>query len=171
MTIDAFDAMFDDKPQPPQSSGNYAVLPAGPADVEIVAASVGDVPWKASPTNPTGACLKLRLSAGREFSFVFADLPRDMKPLFHALAAALGLKPDAAGKISLGPIDQLVGRQLRIEVAHYQSKTGDKKACVRRWLPEGKPETAAPTADTPARKPAALSRNAVPEWQSDDIPF
>ena len=39
----------------------YVPAPAGEIEVEIVAASIGDVAWKVSDDNPRGECLRLRL--------------------------------------------------------------------------------------------------------------
>lgn len=173
MTIDAFDTLFDSTPQPAATSSDYAVLPTGPAEVEIVGASIGDVPWKTGEGNESGTCLKLRLSAGRGISFVFADLPRHQKPVFRALAAALGMQPDADGKVSIGPVEGLVGRRVRIEIAHYQSKAGQTKASVKRWLPAAAPAVEQPVAPkAAAAKPSAPSRSTKPQWEhADEVPF
>ena len=56
---------------------SYEPAPAGEASVEIVAASIGDVAWKTSDDNPRGECLRLRLSAGRDYGFIFTDVPLD----------------------------------------------------------------------------------------------
>ncbi len=173
MTIDAFEELFNAQQAAPQPAAarTYAVAPQGIADVEIVAASIGDVAWKASDANPAGTCLKLRLSAGREHSFIFADLPRDKSFVFKALAAALGSVPGADGKVSIGPVESLVGQHVRIEVGHYQTKTGEQRACVRKWLPPVANQPATKPITATAAKPAA-TRTSKPQWEcADDIPF
>jgi len=172
MYEDDIDDLFDDpKPQPARAT-TYAVVPEGPVEVEIVAASIGDVTWKTSEANPTGTCLKLRLSAGRGMSFIFADLPRDKKPAFRAVAAALGLELGPDGKVSIGPPEGLVGRRVRIEVGHYQTRAGDTKACVRRWIPADAVSPKAAKPEKPASTSGQLSRNAVPQFvDGDEIPF
>lgn len=183
VNIDSFDEAFS-KPQ----TRTYTLVPAGRAECEIKAASIGDVPWKVTDANPTGACLKLRLSAGREYSFVFVDLPRDKKFLFRALAAALGIQPGADGKVTLPEPHELVGRTVFVEIEHFTTKRGETKACVRKWLPAS---TATPSAPAPAtaawehdarqeqRQPRPAppqqvrrSPNAMPQYGADDdIPF
>lgn len=118
MTIDAFDELFDSVAPQAAPPTDYSVIPEGRAEVEIVAASIGDVAWKVTDANPQGTCLKLRLSAGRGYSFVFADLPRDRPPLFKALAAALGIAPGADGKVTLPQPHELVGRSVAVEIGH-----------------------------------------------------
>lgn len=168
MTIDAFDQVFD-KPQP----RTYAVAPAGRAEVEIRAASIGTVPWKVTDANPTGECLKLRLSAGREYSFVFVDLPRDKKFLFRALAAAMGIQPDADGKVTLPDVAELVGRTASVEIEHFQTKRGETKATVKKWLPaEASSATAASTPRAAAARPRRTAAQRITAQMPDDeIPF
>ena len=111
MTADA------SSPQP----RTYAIAPQGRAEVEIRAASIGDVPWKVSPTNPTGECLKLRLSAGRDRGFLFVDVPRDCKWMVRALGTALGIQPGADGMVTLPDAHELVGRTVAVEIKHFQT--------------------------------------------------
>lgn len=144
--VEFFDSGFE-QPQAAAPKVEFEVLSEGEHDLEIVAASVGDVSWKASDANPTGACLKLRLSAGRGFKFLFADLPRDRAVLFRALASALGLEPGADGKVSIGPPEQLIGRRVRALTGRYTTRAGETRANVVRWLP-------ATSAAPPATKPA-----------------
>jgi hypothetical protein len=180
--IDAFDA-FDDGPTVAPSPREYEVLTEGVHELEIVAASVGDVPWKGSTANLNGECLKLRLSAGRGVSYVFADLPRHRQFLFKALAMSLGLEPGPDGKVSLGTPEGLVGRRVRVEIGHYTTRKGETRANVRRWLPAAGTQTtgnttlAAPQARTTPRaapcrtqatKAAAAFRATADD---DDIPF
>lgn len=192
MTIDTFDEMFD-KPQARPTAATYAVVPEGRAEVEVKAASIGDVPWKVNEKNPTGACLKLRLTAGRQYAFLFADLPKDKPFLFKSLAAALGIQPGADGKVTLPQPHDLVGRTALVEIGHFQSKRGETRACVRKWLPAEQQPTRS-RSDTPTltdaiadwerddrqeqrqprpqQRPVSRSRNAVPQYGADDdIPF
>lgn len=175
--IDCFDVGFEaSAPSPPQEPRKYALLPLGEHVVEIAAASVGDVAWKVSDENPRGQCLRLRLSGGREFGFVFADLPRDREWLFKALAVALGLEPGEGGRISIGKPDSLVGRSARVEISHYTTRAGETRANVKKWLPV---ITAAikPTSSTraPAAPPRTPAAKAAAAWRAtaepDDIPF
>ena len=65
MQFDTFDDLFDSPATaaPAATAATYQIIPQGRAEVQIVAASIGDVQWKASDDNPAGTCLKLRLSA------------------------------------------------------------------------------------------------------------
>lgn len=153
--IDAFDIGFDEPTPAPSTPApparQYAALAEGTHDVEIVAASVGTVAWKTSTANPTGECLRLRLSGGRDVAFVFADLPRDRKFLFKALAASLGLEPGPEGKVSIGPAEGLIGRRARVEIGHYVTRAGETRATVKRWLPAAPAQSTAAPASTPSR--------------------
>jgi hypothetical protein len=185
--IDAFDIGFDAPAPAPSTPApqarQYEMLAAGVHDLEIIAASVGTVAWKTSEANPTGECLRLRLSAGRGVSFVFADLPRDRQFMFKALAASLGLEPGPDGKVSIGPAEGLIGRRARVEIGHYTTRAGETRATVKRWLPVATAPSTAPAASTTSRpstapkaapcrtqstKAAASFRAAAAE---DDIPF
>ncbi len=173
MHVAAFETLFDEPaPQTPLPKPAYAVVPEGQAEVEIMAASVGDVPWKVSDTNPTGACLKLRLSAGRGFAFVFADVPRDKPQLIAAMAAALGLVRGADGKARFPSPEELVGRRINVEIGHYQARNGETKATVRRWLPAASTTTASTTAAAP-QPPMRPSRTrpAAQSLPDDGVPF
>jgi hypothetical protein len=129
----------------------YEVLAEGVHDLEIVAASVGPVAWKASTSNIEGECLRLRLSAGRGISYVFADIPRHRTFLFKALAASLGLEPGPDGKVRMVSQDELIGRTVRCEIGNYATKAGETRANVRRWLPAAGPRS---TASAPQAPPA-----------------
>lgn len=134
--IDRWDAGFDDRSSPARPpAAEYEVLAPGTHELEIVAASVGTVPWKTSDTNPGGECLRLRLSAGKRMAFVFVDLPRDRVWLFKAFAASAGLEPGADGKVRFGSAESLVGRRVRVETSRYTSRAGEARANVKRWLP------------------------------------
>jgi hypothetical protein len=184
--IDAFDSLFEEStPSTPQPAParEYEVLAEGVHDLEIVAASVGEVAWKASDENPQGQCLRLRLSAGRGIAFVFVDIGREKKWLFKALAASLGLEPGPDGRLSIGPPEQLIGRRVRVEVGRYRTRAGETRANVKRWLPAAPvPSTAAPASTTsrssnpakaaacrtPAAKAAAVFRESAAD---DEFPF
>ena len=174
--IDCFELGFDEpvptaaKPEQPRT---YAPLPIGQHEVEIIAASVGDVEWRANTNNPRGECLRLRLSGGRDYGFVFVDVPRDRQWLFKALAASLGLEPGPDGRISIGPAESLVGRLARVEIGHYRTKAGETRATVKRWLPaaparQTRSSTQAATARTPGAKAAAAFRASAAQ---DEVPF
>lgn len=160
---------------------NYQPAPAGAVTAEIVAASLGDVKWKASDDNPRGECLRLRLSVGREFAFVFVDVPLDWGRMLENVRAAA----DASSDITP---EEFIGRRVRVVLKHYTAKDGTTRATVTRWLPAARPATAqasdqptptltdaidawakTPAAGRPASKP---SRNALPRHVADDeIPF
>lgn len=129
MNIDAFDADFDRPVSPPPATRGYAVVPAGEVTVEVVAADIADVPWKTSDDNPRGTCLRLRLSAGRSFAFIFVDVPHHLTWLRRAVAAALGLTDD-----ELEP-GAAIGGTARVVVKHFTARDGSPKAGVARWLP------------------------------------
>jgi hypothetical protein len=183
--IDAFDSLFDSTPATPTPTParEYEVLAEGAHELEIVAASVGEVAWKASDENPKGECLRLRLSAGRGIAFVFVDIGREKKWVFKALAASLGLEPGPDGKASMCPPEQMIGRRVHVEIGHFKTRAGETRANVKRWLPatastpsaaqstpsDAKPVAAVRSSRPPRTKPAAAAfqANAAP----DDIPF
>ena len=144
----------------------YEPAPAGETSVEVVAASIGDVAWKASQDNPRGECLRLRLSAGRDYGFIFTDVPLDWGRMLQAVRVAAGVEGE-----ELLP-ESFVGRQARVVLKQYQAKDGTTRATVARWLPPAKSE---PTQATPAVVTLAVtkvSRNAPPSFGADDdIPF
>jgi hypothetical protein len=180
--IDQLDAGFDDKAkQPSNADRTYDLVPRGSCRVEIVKAEHKAVEWRASPANPAGECIVLRLRAAAGYSFLFVDLPDDMPWLRQHVARAVGIAADACVP------EQLVGRQAQVEIEHVRQRNGRTKAVVKRWT--AAPVAARPHGDTatlahaigdwrrssPA-KPAALaakpSRNAVPRHGADDdIPF
>lgn len=157
---------------------NYQPAPAGVIEAEIVAASIGDVRWKASDDNPRGECLRLRLSAGREYAFIFSDVPLDWGRMLENVRAAAGVSSDYTP-------EEFAGRRVRVVLKHYTAKDGSTRATVARWLPQpkgasdGKPATLtdaiAAWANAPAERPQPASkpsRNAVPRYVADDdIPF
>ena len=162
----------------------YEPAPAGETSVEIVAASIGDVAWKASQDNPRGECLRLRLSAGRDYGFIFTDVPMDWGRMLKAVGHAAGVEGE-----ELLP-ESFVGRQARVVLKHYVGKDGTTRASVAKWLParvtvEAPRGDQSPTlvdaikawerqpASTSTPAPAAKpSRNAPPQYGADDdIPF
>ena len=148
----------------------YEPAPAGEIECEIVAALIGDVAWKASQDNPRGECLRLRLSAGRDYGFIFADVPLDWGRMLKSVCHAAGVEGE-----QLLP-ESFLGRQARVVLKQYQAKDGTTRATVARWLPPAKPEPEKPAVRVTATvlKPAAtkVSRNAPPAiGADDDIPF
>jgi hypothetical protein len=162
----------------------YQPAPAGMIEAEIVAASIGEVKWKASDANPRGECLRLRLSAGREFAFIFADVPLDWDRMLENVRAAAGVSSDHTP-------EEYMGVRVRVVLKHYTAKDGSIRASVAKWLPcpmpvsDGKPITLVdavnawaaqgePKQPAAVKPPAAVkrSRNAPPTFGSDDdIPF
>lgn len=156
----------------------YQPAPAGMIEAEIVTASIGDVKWKASDDNPRGACLRLRLSAGREYAFIFTDIPLDWGRMLESARAAAGVNSDHVP-------EEYIGVRVRVVLKHYTAKDGTTRATVARWLPRpipasgGEPITLVNAVNEwasqgePRQPPAAKpSRNAVPRYGADDdIPF
>lgn len=160
----------------------YEPAPAGEVEVEIVAASIGEVAWKASDDNPRGECLRLRLSAGREFGFIFADVPLDWRSMLENVRAAADTSSDFTP-------EEFIGRRARVVLKRYVGRDGTTRASVAKWLPAtrhvSKPthpgtatlndaiaDWARPTTPTKPRGPAKPSRNAPPQYGADDdIPF
>ena len=149
---------------------NYEPAPAGEIEVEVVAASIGDVAWKVSDDNPRGECLRLRLSAGRDYGFIFTDVPLDWGRMLKAVCHAAGVE----GEELLA--ESFVGRQARVVLKQYQAKDGTTRATVATWLPPAKSQQEKPAVRVTAVvvKPAAakVSRNAPPTFGADDdLPF
>lgn len=143
----------------------YEVAPAGEIEVEIVAASIGEVAWKASDDNPRGECLRLRLSAGRDYGFVFQDVPLDWGRMLDAVRAATGVSGDMVP-------EKLIGQRARVVLKHYTAKDGSTRASVAKWLPRAKPEQTQPTPAVVKVGSVKVSRNAPPSFGADDdLPF
>ncbi len=144
---------------------NYEPAPTGEIEVEVVAASIGEVAWKTSDDNPKGECLRLRLSAGRDFGFIFTDVPLDWGRMLKAVCHAAGVEGDIVP-------EAFVGKQARVVLKRYQAKDGTTRATVAKWLPPAKSE---PKQATPAVVTLAVtrvSRNAPPTFGADDdLPF
>jgi hypothetical protein len=158
----------------------YQPAPAGAIEVEIVAASIGEVPWKASDDNPKGECLRLRLRPAGNYAFVFTDIPLDWGRMLEAARAAVGASSDYTPA-------EFIGRRARVVLKHYTAKDGTTRATVARWLPQpvpasdGKPATltdaiaawaSEPPSQAVSKAASQPSRNAVPQYGADDdIPF
>lgn len=144
----------------------YAPAPAGEIEVEIVAASIGDVAWKVSDDNPRGECLRLRLRPAGNFSFVFADVPLDWGRLLVAVRKSAGVEGE-----ELLP-EAFVGKQARVVLKHYTGRDGSTRASVAKWLPPTKPEPKQATPVVVKQAAAKVSRNAPPTFGADDdLPF
>ena len=111
---------------------SYAVAPAGRIECEIVAASIGEVAWKASDDNPRGECLRLRLRPDGHYAFVFADVPLDWNRMLENVRAAVGASSDLAP-------EEYMGARVRVVLKHYTAKDGTKRASVAKWLPATAP--------------------------------
>lgn len=139
------------------------IVPAGRHLATIKVAEEGPNEWKRDEkTNPDGICLKLRLAIG-DFRFVFHDLPRHQPWLAKQLADALGIKPDG-NTLRVVPED-IVDRQVEVEITHYTSKAGKVSAVVKRYLPP---------MEKPAAKPAARrtsTQRITAALPDDEIPF
>lgn len=158
----------------------YQPAPAGEIEVEIVAASIGEVAWKASTDNPRGECLRLRLRPAGNYAFVFADVPLDWGRMLENVRKAVGTSSDYTP-------EEFIGRRARVELKHYTGRDGTTRATVARWLPlpvpvsDGKPATLTDAIEAwangePVKQASQAaskrSRNAPPQFGADDdIPF
>lgn len=143
----------------------YEVAPAGEVEVEIVAASIGEVAWKVSDDNPRGECLRLRLSAGRGFGFIFQDVPLDWGRMLDAVRAATGVSGDMVP-------EAFTGQRARVVLKHYTGRDGSTRASVAKWLSRPKPEQASATPAVVKAGSVKVSRSAPPSFGADDdIPF
>lgn len=182
--IDAFDAAFDNAPQPqPQAQPprTYDAVPPGVHDAEIVRAERKPVAWRASDDNPTGDCLVLRLSAGSAYGFVFVDLPLDRRWMLEHLGRAINATVDADNP------SELIGKRARVEIKNYTARSGQVKASVAKWVPakqealNAASEAARPKQERPKanpirtqspRSPSTGGSTAAPaRFDDDDIPF
>ena len=142
------------------------IVPAGVRSMSILAAEEGPNEYKVCDDNPQGMCLKLRLTdASGGFRFVFDDLPQHLGWRARQLADALGIQPDASGRLSIDPAP-LVGRDVSVEVSHYTAKSGKVSAVVKKYLPATTKAKAAPVA---SRKSVAQKITAA--LPDDEIPF
>jgi hypothetical protein len=145
---------------------NYQPAPAGEITADIVAASIGDVPWKVSDDNPRGECLRLRLSVGRDYGFIFNDVPLDWGRMLDAVRKSAGVEGD-----ELVP-EEFVGKQARVVLKQYRAKDGSTRASVAKWLPPAKPQPKQATPAVVKQAATKVSRNAPPHYgPDDDLPF
>jgi len=144
------------------------LVPAGVHVATIKLAEEGPNEWKTSDSNPDGICLKLRLVVGNH-KFVFHDLPRHMPWMGKQLAEALGIEAEGT-TLRIVP-EEIQGREVTVEVAHYTSKSGNVSAVVKKYLPA----TAKPAASAPPAKRQTLPQKAAATFRAnggaDDIPF
>jgi hypothetical protein len=145
------------------------LVPAGVHVATIKLAEEGPNEWKTSDSNPDGICLKLRLVVGNH-KFVFHDLPRHMPWMGKQLAEALGIEAEGT-TLRIVP-EEIQGREVTVEVAHYTSKSGNVSAVVKKYLPA----TAKPAAvAAPPAKRQTLPQKAAATFRAnggaDDIPF
>ena len=144
----------------------YDAAPAGESECEIVAASVGDVPWKVSDDNLRGSCLRLRLRPAGNYAFVFADVPLDWGRMLDAVRKSAGVEGEG-----LLP-EAFVSKQARVVLKHYTGRDGTTRATVAKWLPPAKPEPKQATPVVVKQAATKVSRNAPPTFGADDdIPF
>lgn len=150
----------DDATQP--TTMERSIVPAGVHVMTIKNAEAGPNEYKRSDENPDGLCLKLRLATVTgDYKFVFDDIPKHLGWRAKQLAEALGVVADGT-KVSLEP-DDLVGREITVEVSHYTSKAGKVSAVVKRYV-QGTPKPKA------ASKPRTVAAK-VATASNDDIPF
>jgi hypothetical protein len=142
------------------------IVPAGIRVMTILAAEEGPNQYKVCDENPEGMCLKLRLTdASGGFKFVFDDLPMQLGWRAVQLADAVGIKA-VGGNLVLMP-EELIDRQVAVEVSHYTSKAGKVSAVVKKYLPPD-PALLPKSAVASAKRQASPKPTAMPE---DDIPF
>lgn len=132
----------------------YEPVPQGVCEVEIIKAERKAVPWRATDANPTGECIALRLRASSTHAFLFADLPDDKPWVRQHVARAVGINADACVP------EELIGRRAQVQIEHTQTRAGQTRAVVRKWLPLT--DTCNPT---PARPTLA---DALTAWERDD---
>jgi hypothetical protein len=156
---------YEESDSPATSSMEREIVPTGIHTMEIRHAEEGPNSWKECDQNPTGECLKLRLSVG-DYRFIFDDIPQHLGWRAKQLADALGVSADGS-QVSLEP-DDLIGREIKVEVSHYTSKAGKVSAVVKRYVPAG----AASEKPKAKRGPKPAAAVAITTADSDDdIPF
>lgn len=155
----------DDQSQP--SMMERDIVPAGVHTMIVKHVEEGPNQYKACDENPDGQCLKLRLAtATGNHKFVFDDIPKHLGWRAKQLAEALGVSADGS-QVSLEP-DDLIGREIKVEVSHYTSKAGKVSAVVKRYVPAG----AASEKPKAKRGPKPAAAVAITTADSDDdIPF
>jgi hypothetical protein len=143
------------------------IVPAGVRVMTILAAEEGPNQYKVCDENPQGMCLKLRLTdASGGFKFVFDDIPSHLAWRGLQLAEAVGIKAVGASLV-LTP-DELVNRDVVVEISHYTSKAGKVSAVVKKYLPPD-PARLSKTAAAAAKRTA--SQKITQQLPTDDIPF
>jgi hypothetical protein len=141
------------------------IVPAGVRMMSILAAEEGPNEYKVCDENPQGMCLKLRLTdASGGFKFVFDDLPQHLGWRARQLADALGIQPDAGGRLTIDPAT-LVGRDVNVEVSHYTAKSGKISATVKKYLP------ATPKAKAASGPRKSVAQKLTAAMPDDEIPF
>ena len=143
------------------------IVPAGVRVMTILAAEEGPNQYKVCDENPQGMCLKLRLTdANGGFKFVFDDIPSHLGWRAAQLAEAVGIRA-VSGNLVLTP-DELVNRDVVVEISHYTSKAGKVSATVKKYLPPD-PSKLSKTAVATAKRTA--SQKITQQLPQDDIPF
>lgn len=143
------------------------VISEGTHVLEIAHAEEGPNSYKIADNNPEGWCLKLRLTKGSEYRYIFDDLPQHLGWRAKQLAAALGIEPDG-DELSIDA-DSLVGRSVKVLVEHYTSKAGRLSAVVKKYLPADKDE---PQSRLVAAASKKMGMKAVKlDDDDDDVPF
>ena len=142
-----------------QQTTEREIVPAGVHEMRIQQAGEGPNPYKThDEKNPEGLCLKLRLAVG-DYRFVFDDIPKHLGWRAKQLATALGFAV-AGGTVSLEPED-LIGRDVLVEVSHYTGKGGKVSSVVKKYLAAEKAEAAAAKAESRSSRRSELSSNAA----------
>jgi len=159
------DFQYDENEE--QQTTEREIVPAGVHGMRIQHAEEGPNPYKThDEKNPEGMCLKLRLTVG-DYRFVFDDIPKHLGWRAKQLATALGSSV-AGGTVSLEPED-LIGKDVLVEISHYTSKAGKVSSVVKKYLaidPKAKP---AKKADKKPRMTTAVAM--VTEDDDGDVPF
>ena len=143
------------------------IVPAGVRVMTILAAEEGPNQYKVCDENPDGMCLKLRLTdSSGGFKFVFDDIPKHLGWRAVQLAEAVGIKA-VGGSLVLTP-DELIDRQVAVEVSHYTSKAGKVSAVVKKYLP---PDASLLSKTAVAAAKRTASQKITQNLPDDDIPF
>lgn len=142
------------------------IVPAGTHEMVIRSAKEGPNEYKRCDENPTGKCLKLRLSTVQgNYRFVFDDIPAHLAWRAANLADALAIQA-VDGRLTLTP-DDCLDKVVTVEVSHYTSKAGKTSAVVKRYVPAGKAKPKPPA----ATRTRAAAVTAASNLADDDIPF
>jgi hypothetical protein len=125
-------------PSPAGERREYGIAPAGETTVEVRKAEIGSLPWNDAEH------LRLQLSAGREYGFIFGDVPFDREKLMGLVARCLGFDNTAALRANPG---DAVGRELPVVLKHIERRNGSTAAVIDKWLPAAKGEKKSPLVD------------------------